>query len=727
MCYRAIAPTCWPERLRHEKAPEARYTSGAMHSHQTEDVLAQRTRLAAIVAVLLAAAALRILALTTLPQGFRDEEIAQLEIAALVRSGAIASFYNVNDPNGGREGLFGILQGWLSLVLGKGQLPLRILAVWCSLLSIALLYALGKRLFGHFAGLVAAIGMALTLYSILLGRSITREALALPLIVLSLMTMARAVHLRRHIALKAPHSATFALLGVLIALTAYTHWIGLLLLALFVIFIAYLRWSRQPISRRVIGYSLFSLLIALITAIPYIGATVRAFPISSLNTLWLNRPEHLGEWLSGLWQAIGGIGIYGDLLPQHNLPGLPLLNPIGFVLLIIGVIVALRHFRNAPNHALPLLALIIGLLADAWTRGALNFSHQLLALPAIMLLMGIGAEAVARFFGSSLPRAIADQVIIFGTLAIAVASCFASGDLLWRAWANRGDVQNVYRARLGHLAAYLDRTRDDLATSICTFALDMRSATQNAEHRFAARPDPFLLELMLHRHDLALRYSNCLDALVLTGGGERQRYAFAHPTARLRIAEPLRAWLQNAVDVPVAGLPSGSVLLVNAEQIVADDFGQVIQSQVWWTPEESRVNAEPAQLPLRMGGYLTFEGYRLLPERPSYRSGETLRLITYWRADGEQVPNLRLFAHVSRNPDIPPALQNDVLNIEASLLRDRDVFIQIIDLPLPLDFPEGDYFLSIGAYSERDGQRLPIYDGETPRADRLFLRKIRVE
>jgi hypothetical protein len=41
---------------------------------------------------------------------------------------------------------------------------------------------------------------------------------------------------------------------------------------------------------------------------------------------------------------------------------------------------------------------------------------------------------------------------------------------------------------------------------------------------------------MLHRHDLALRYSNCLDALVLTDGGETQRYAFAHSTARSRIA-----------------------------------------------------------------------------------------------------------------------------------------------------------------------------------------------
>ncbi len=710
-----------------EKARRVCYTLSVTYSHCIEDVLAQRTQLAAITAVLLAAAALRIIGLTTLPQGFRDEEIVQLETAILARSGAIASFYNVDDPNGGREGLFGALYGWLGTLAGRGQLPLRMFAVWCSLLSAAVLYRLGRRLFGHFGGLVAAIGTALTFYTIIVGRSITREALTIPLIGLALLLTAAAVHLRRVIVPSSPRSTTYVLLGIILALTAYTHWIGLFLVPLFIAFVAYLRLTRQPISRRVIGYSLFSLLIACIAAIPYIGATLRAFPISSLNTLWLNRPESVGEFLSGIWQAVGGIGVYGDVLPQHNLPALPLLNPIGFVLFLIGLVEAIRRFRRAPNYALPLLALVLGLLADAWTRGTLNFSHQLLALPAIMLLMGAGAATLADFFRAGLPRRTADHLLLFGTLAIAAATLFSVSDLLFRVWASRDDVQRAYRARLGHLAAYLDRADDGLSTSICTFALDAGSAAQNAEHRFAARPDPLLLNWMLHRHDLDLRYSNCLTALVLTRGGEPQRYAFAYPSARLRLPAPLAAWLQNATDIPVRGLPNGSVLLVDAEQIVADDFGQVILSQAWWTPEDSRTNAQTAQLPLRMGGYLTFEGYRLLPEGESYRGGQTLNLITYWRADGEQVAGLRLFAHILRNPDIPPALQHDVLNIEPSLLHDRDVFIQIIELPLPPDFPSGDYFLSIGAYSDRDGQRLPIYDGQTPRSDRLFLRKIRVE
>jgi hypothetical protein len=107
-------------------------------------------------------------------------------------------------------------------------------------------------------------------------------------------------------------------------------------------------------------------------------------------------------------------------------------------------------------------------------------------------------------------------------------------------------------------------------------------------------------------------------------------------------------------------------------------------------------------------------------------AGETLSIATYWRADGRQVPDLRLFVHLARNPFTPPSLQSDDLALEAAGLRDRDVFIQVFTLRLPPDFPPGTYYLSIGAYSQRSGVRLPVYDGDEVRGDRLFLDQITV-
>jgi hypothetical protein len=102
-------------------------------------------------------------------------------------------------------------------------------------------------------------------------------------------------------------------------------------------------------------------------------------------------------------------------------------------------------------------------------------------------------------------------------------------------------------------------------------------------------------------------------------------------------------------------------------------------------------------------------------------------LITYWRADGPLEPDLRIFAHILRNPSTEPVLQNDVLSVDASLLRDRDVFIQIISIPLPPDFPSGEYHLSVGAYRSSTKTRLPVYDATNEHGDRLFLDTITVE
>jgi hypothetical protein len=229
---------------------------------------------------------------------------------------------------------------------------------------------------------------------------------------------------------------------------------------------------------------------------------------------------------------------------------------------------------------------------------------------------------------------------------------------------------------------------------------------------------------MMHRKGVDLRFSNCVDGLVLTRGGEPQRIAFADPTARKLMAPLFDAWLTNAQSIPVSGLPDGTLLQINAERAVADTFGQITLSHVEWAPE-ARGPSDRAVLPIRMGGYLTFEGYKVLTPGP-YKPGGTFTLATYWRADGAQVPDLRLFVHIMRNINTPPILQSDLLNVDSGLLHNRDVFMQITSILLPPDFPPGDYSVSIGAYSASTMVRLPIFDDNQERGDRLFLDKITV-
>lgn len=667
--------------------------------------------------ILLAAAAIRITDLTRLPPGFNDDEIRGIQVAGMTRQGVVASLYNVGDPAGGYEGLYPALQGILTSLIGNGLLCYRILSMWCGLISIALMYALARRLFGHFAGMGAAVALTVTFWPVLLSRSAIREALLLPVVLALLLVMARALHLGRNIEPDTPMTTPYTVLGVLMITAMYTHWTGILTVPLFVIFLIYLIATRQPISRRVLSFAGFAFLVAIILGIPYLTFSLRSPALSALHVFWANRPENVVALLRSTVKTVGSLFVTGDPLPQHNLPGHPLLGLVGAILLLIGLLTAIRRWRW-PNMALMLLTLLIGLLPGVWSRGEPNFTYTILALPAIMTFIGLGALVVAQQAFKLTNLAGNGRALLAGGAIAAISVYFLSG-ALFQQWPRNQSVDQAYYGRLGRLAAYLDRTQDGLTTSICTLNLTSSDSRKPS--------DPALLDLMLHRRSPDVRFSNCLTALVLTRGGGLQRFAYADMEAQKAASPLFRSWLDKGQPVPADGLAPGTVMTLNVEQELADLAGKLMLGRVQWAPESVGVPSSiKAMLPVRMGGYLTFEGYQL-PAGSAYKPGDTVTLVTYWRADGLQEPDLRVFAHILRNPFTEPILQNDVLSVEASRLRDRDVFIQIISIPLPPDFPVGEYYLSVGAYRSSNETRLPVYDANDERGDRLFLDTINVE
>ncbi len=676
--------------------------------------------LALIVLILLVTAGLRIADLTRLPPGFNSDELTNIQIAETVRVGRIATFYNFGPPIGGYEGLFPVLQSVITTVIGDGLLFYRVLPLWCGLLSVALMYRLARRLFGPLAGLGAAVALTVTLWPVLLSRSAIREALLLPIILSLLLVMARALHLSRHMGPEAPVTVSYTMLGVLISLAVYTHWTGLMGGPLLLSFLGYLIVTRQPISRRVLGFSAFALLVGAILGIPYLTFTLRRLSWSGFYTFWANRPDNIGMLINNTLKTLASLMFVGDSSPQHNLPGLPLLGPVGALLLVIGLVVAARRWRW-PNMMLILLTLVIGLFPAIWARTAPNFANLIVALPAIIALVGLGAAVIVE-------QVLSRRVVLNGHssstinvrafLLMLIALAFgvlSIRDLLFQQWAIDNRVDMAYNGRLGHLAAYLDRTRDGLSTSICTLNLQGNDAPS----------DPALLDLMLHRRNVDMRFSDCLTGLVLTRGGAHQRFAYADIGAKKAFSPIFKNWLAYSFPVDVDGLPLGTVTGFDVEKELADVTGKLTLGYVEWDPETS--GASPvAELPVRMGGYLTFEGYTLASGLV-YKPGDTVTLVTYWRVDGPQDPDLRIFAHVLNHPNTEPIVQNDILSVDASTLRDRDVFIQIITIPLPNPFPAGEYRISVGAYHDNTQIRLPVYDASHERGDRLFLSAITIK
>ena len=125
--------------------------------------MSRRLELWLLVLILLGAAAVRIAELSSLPAGFSDDEIVNLSLADTARLGAISSLYSVGGSAPGREGLYPLLQAVVTGTAGHGLLITRMLSLFGGLLSVALVYRLARRLFGRLAGIVAALGMAVSL------------------------------------------------------------------------------------------------------------------------------------------------------------------------------------------------------------------------------------------------------------------------------------------------------------------------------------------------------------------------------------------------------------------------------------------------------------------------------------------------------------------------------------------------------------------------------------
>ncbi|MEP7287519.1 MAG: glycosyltransferase family 39 protein [Chloroflexota bacterium] len=672
-------------------------------------------QLSLIVGILLIAALLRITRLSSLPPGLSNEEIAAIQVAETVRVGRIASLYNVGDPSGGHEGLYPVVEAITTGLIGDGLFAYRILSVWCGLVSIALMYALTRRLFGNFAAFAAAITLTVSLWSVLLSRATIRETLLLPLMLAFLLILSKAIHLTRTISPDTPTTFLYALVGILIAALVYTHWSGIVAVPIFLLYLAYLVVMRQPISRRVLGFSGFAILMAVILGIPYLAVSLRSPSLSGIYVFWANRPRGITGFLGSALETLGSIVLIGDRAVTHNLPGSPLLGPLGGLLLLIGLVVALQHWR-APNMMFVLLVLVVGLFPDAWSRTNTNFGTMTVALPAIVVLVGFGASLVMDRI-RHVPDLLRDSRTMAFATGIALICAALTGFILFGIWANHASIDRAYHGQLGRLATYLDHTKDTLTTSICTFNMGRADANNIS--------DPALLDLMMHHENQMLRFSDCLNGFVLTGGGGLQRIAYSDPGAAKSLSPVFQPWLGHAVSINESPLVPHSVVEVNVEQQLADTLGMVTLAPVTWPPDNAG-STENAVLPVRMGGYLTFEGYTLNEPR-LYKPGDTVSLVTYWRADGDQIPDLRIFAHLLRNPNTEPVLQNDTLSLDSSLLRARDIFIQVINIPLPPDFPAGEYYISVGAYSHDTGERLPVYDNDQLRGDRLFLNTVTVQ
>jgi len=671
-------------------------------------VLTSRVSYAIAVGLLLLAAFLRMTDLATLPPGLSDNEITNARFVDNVKQGEISVFYDYN--NEGREGVYHVAVALITAFISEGTIGYRILSVWLSMLSIAMVYTLARHLFNPVVGVLSAGLLTVNMTSILLARTVSSDAVVIFLSAATMLALARSLPIYRTTRIVTANTISFAALGVVWGISFYLHPASLFIVLGSMIFIIYLLFVLHAMSRRRRSYTGFAILVMLIITMPYL--------ISSLNRPELAAGQRiLVQYSDGLTRSIVdgvlAIVLEGDLNPLHNLPGRPLVDAFSGLFILTGFLVCIYRWRE-PRFILPVVMLIIGLPAATVVQSSPNFSQFGVILPSLMTLFGVGVYSILRL------QIFRDPV--FRRMGIAGVVLILLFNLLWTwqdlfvVWRTDDKVMTAFNGDMGQIAHYLDVTGGEIPTVLCNPDWHIQTSPVDLN-------DSDTMLFMMNRANFEYREADCRMSLVFADGGSDEQIVLFNDETRQSMYPYLQSWLDDGTYV-TDSVPRASIIQLETSEEVADTAGSFITtSPVAYAPEVADAIV-PVSPPIRFGGNLTFLGYEPEVER-IYMPGDVVDVITYWRVEGVMPPDLTLFTHILSDP-VTLFANRDVIGANPNRLQERDVFIQVTQIELPETALPTEYFVSVGAYGESVDDRLDVLRNDAPFGNRIFLYSIDV-
>ena len=378
-------------------------------------------------------------------------------------------------------------------------------------------------------------------------------------------------------------------------------------------------------------------------------------------------------------RTLGMFGFVGDPLPYYGIPDRPFLDPVSFLLLVGGLLIALWRWRD-PRYAFLFIWFFVSSLPGMLSQPAPNSTRTLAVQTVLFTLIGIATAAIIRRY----PRKIT-------VTAFALLWMF---NLIWTAhdyytvWPSLPDTRFWHQSGLKAVADQVQRDPDNSPVVVCLpdHLIDERDPWWYPAWRH--------VRFLMHRSDVALRYYNCLDTLVFPEGAARYAFPDAADEATLQ-QFPITAWLAQADRLQLPDR-SGMILKADPTATLLLHLRAVAQAPVKYAGSN-----EAASLPISLEGKVDFLGYELS------QAGHAAELVTYWRVTDKLPPQVAQFTHILNDQgDI--ITQQDRLMLTSQSLQPGDVFAQIHHLTLPADVPPGSYSVAIGLYTEPDGKRLPI-------------------
>ena len=663
------------------------------------------------VLVLLLATVLRLWELPTLPSGLQPAEINSLRLADTIRSGVVSVLYDIgrNTTPQGQEGLYPAGLAVLTSVLGSGSIMYRILSVWAGLITLALTYSLGIRLFGRVAGIAAMTLMGVMMWPALLSRLIIVEAFVPMLVVGTTLALARALAVYRRIQVASTHTSVFAVLGILLGLGFYIHPVSILTALAALIFIGYILTTQHQLLQHRLGYIGFALLMMIILGLPYLVSTFNRPELAATSRLF----GEVDNVFSAISAGLGAFIFTGDQNPVYNLAGRPLIDLLSGFFVLIGLLAMLRDWRQ-PRSALVLIMLAMLLPGAFFSNQTPSFLAYAALLAPLVLCFGHGVNLMWNSL-----QAQRRPIFLLVLLGLFGFNVFWTARDLFQLWPQQPQMQLAYRSNLGNLAHYIDQTSRSIPTVLCYSSW----ANQGLSRDLSAEQ---IILITMNSAPNELRFTDCSQAIVFTNGGAEQQWIMSDPSLMERMPDALRVWAERGERSSLGPGQPESIIRLNLTDELADALGVYTTTTPALYGNVARItDAVAVPPPVRLGGNITWMGYEPDPDG-SYQPGDTVEVVTTWRVEGLVPRDLTLFTHIISDP-VTIAAQRDILAANPRQLRPRDVIMQVTNVPLPESILVGEYRVSVGAYQSSSNLRLPVFDANNqPQGDNLFLYPITV-
>ena len=668
---------------------------------------------------------IRIVDLDQLPAGLSSEEITSLRIVESIEDNRIITVFIETDHQG-IESFYHLSQVVLTTFFGDGQFSYRMFSVYCNLIALALLYALTRRLFGRTVAVVATISMTLGIWPILVARTVSHVSLVNVAVLSVLWFASRAYYLSTTIRPERPKTMPYIQLALAITFAVYTHFTGIWAAVGIILFILYLYYTQQPISRLAWWNSGFALNLAGILSLPYLISVLRAPTSTGFHQFWENRPASIWDFIDSLGRTILAFFFIGDKNPAHNIPGIPLLSTPEFgVIMLVGIMIAAIRWRY-PNYTLVLIFFTLGLLPDIWLKGGPDYTALAFLNPLIYIFVGIGIVETFRILRENTepPERLAwvknwtflgkwPQPLIRVIALILVLSFARYGWLLQQRfftdWSTRSDTEQAYSTSLSRVAAFLDDNNGDIPVLICTG----RYQPVDVNHFEQPLSTPQIINLMSEHDNEDYRVADCPRDMVMVNAGNPMYVLFINPSDFSTMPASLRQWLSEdsaeLIEHPM--LEAELLFLLNAEQQIVDKGGELQRNSILFYPREpGQEEAIAAVHPVRFGGNITLLGYEMLNHDEPLQPGAILPIVTYWRIDGPTSPNTGVFIRLHDTPQASPYTEINQFNVLPDRLQPRDIVVQINYLTLPETLRPQEYILTLGVFDYNPTNQFPVYD-----------------